>query len=196
MKNLDDAKSRLGDRLDAAARRTLGITMLTDVLNATDPWAHRWLVTADSDAKSVGSAMGCEIVNDSGGGLNHAVERGTLRARQMGAATLLVLPCDLPLVSAEDIKFLFEEEAEVVIAPSSDGGTSALLRRPPNVTPASYGPGSAARHAAAASSAGLSVKVVALASLSLDIDTPDDLAALAGAASDRLSVRLAKELLS
>ena len=67
----------------------------------------------------------------------------------------------------------------VVIVPDRHGsGTNALLLEPPEVMAPSFGAGSFARHAALARAAGAEVKVAELPSLSLDVDTPADLAAL------------------
>ena len=67
----------------------------------------------------------------------------------------------------------------MVIVPDRHGsGTNALLLEPPQVMPPSFGAGSFARHAALARAAGAEVKVSELPSLSLDVDTPADLAAL------------------
>jgi 2-phospho-L-lactate guanylyltransferase len=48
----------------------------------------------------------------------------------------------------------------------------------------SFGPGSLARHALLARAAGADVRVAALRSLELDVDTPGDLAALRSALAD------------
>jgi 2-phospho-L-lactate guanylyltransferase (CobY/MobA/RfbA family) len=63
----------------------------------------------------------------------------------------------------------------VVLAPSLDGGTSALLRAPHDVIPAAFGPSSAARHRELAKRAGVPYRELVLPSLAIDIDLPDDL---------------------
>jgi 2-phospho-L-lactate guanylyltransferase len=74
----------------------------------------------------------------------------------------------------------------VVIVPDRHGsGTNALLLTPPGAVEPSFGTGSFARHAALAYAAGASVKVCDLPSLGLDVDTPDDLAALRSALDAR-----------
>ena len=75
-----------------------------------------------------------------------------------------------------------DEPPHVVIVPDRHGsGTNALLLAPPSVVGPSFGAGSFARHAAQARAAGATVKVSDLPSLGLDVDTPDDLAALRAA---------------
>jgi 2-phospho-L-lactate guanylyltransferase (CobY/MobA/RfbA family) len=68
----------------------------------------------------------------------------------------------------------------VVLTPSHDrDGTNAVLAAPPDALfPLSFGPGSFARHLAAAGMMGLACRVVELAGLGLDVDEPRDLQAL------------------
>jgi 2-phospho-L-lactate guanylyltransferase len=66
-----------------------------------------------------------------------------------------------------------------VIVPDRHGqGTNALLLTPPDVMAPAFGPGSFARHAARARAAGAAIRVADVSSLGLDVDTPEDLAAL------------------
>jgi 2-phospho-L-lactate/phosphoenolpyruvate guanylyltransferase len=169
--------------------------MLADVLRATDKWSHRMIVTSDQDAEAVGLAFGCELVADPGEGLNAAVAAGTRSALSGGATTLLVLPSDVPMVTSDDVTALFACPEDVVIAPSPDGGTNALLRRPPETIGPCFGPGSAELHRTRAQESGLECRLVEMSSLVLDIDRYGDLVTLGGLANLRESVRLARELL-
>jgi 2-phospho-L-lactate/phosphoenolpyruvate guanylyltransferase len=63
----------------------------------------------------------------------------------------------------------------MVIAPSRDGGTNALLAWPPLVLPFLFGVGSQARHMAAARERGLGVYEFRAPGMELDVDRPDDL---------------------
>jgi len=58
-------------------------------------------------------------------------------------------------------------------------GTNALVLSPPDAIKPSFGPDSLARHTAAAEAAGLPHRVEDVPSLAHDVDTPEDLAALA-----------------
>jgi 2-phospho-L-lactate guanylyltransferase len=90
---------------------------------------------------------------------------------------------DLPYLAADDIAALIEagRGSPVVIAEAKDGGTNALLVRPPTILEFSFATGqpSARRHAERASAAGLEPVIVKRPGLARDIDTPADLAALA-----------------
>jgi 2-phospho-L-lactate guanylyltransferase len=195
VKRLDQAKLRLSQRLAPPDRRRLGLAMLADVLRATEKWSHRLVVTNDPDAEAVGLAFGCALVSDPGEGLNAAVTAGTAAAVAGGSSTLLVLPSDVPMVTSDDVNALFSYPEQVVVAPSGDGGTNALIRRPPGVMAPSFGPGSAGLHTLRAQEAGLTCRSVELSSLVLDIDHYRDLVTLGGLENLRESVRLARELL-
>ena len=67
----------------------------------------------------------------------------------------------------------------MALAPSRDGGTSALLRAPAGIIPAHFGPESAKAHRELAQAAGVAYRELALASLALDVDEIEDLEALA-----------------
>lgn len=195
VKRLDQAKLRLSQRLTPPDRRRLGLAMLADVLRATEKWSHRLVVTSDQDAEAVGLAFGCSLVADPGEGLNAAVAAGTRAAISAGTTTLLVLPSDVPMVTSDDVTALFACPEEVVLAPSGDGGTNALLRRPPQVLEPEFGPASAECHRLRAHDAGLSFRLMPMSSLVLDIDRYRDLVTLGGLDNLRESVRLARALL-
>jgi 2-phospho-L-lactate guanylyltransferase len=79
----------------------------------------------------------------------------------------------------------------VILAPSRDGGTNALLRAPVHAIPTAFGPQSAAAHRSLAERAGVPCRVLDLPSLALDVDSPDDLDALLRAPAGGEHVRRA-----
>jgi 2-phospho-L-lactate guanylyltransferase len=88
-------------------------------------------------------------------------------------------------MSAAEVDQLIERAADppsLLIVPDRHGtGTNALLLTPPNAISPSFGPDSRARHEARALVAGLHYETVEVPSLGLDIDTPEDLAAVESA---------------
>lgn len=195
VKQLDAAKLRLDAALGAAGRRRLALAMLGDVLAAAAPWPLRVLVTPDSEVVGVAEAAGWHVLHDPGWALNDALAAGTAAAVEWGASALVILPFDVPLVTPADLETLFAARAPVVVARSDDGGTGALLRRPPRVIATQFGEASAAAHAAAAEAAGVEVETLRLPGLALDIDDLDDLRQLAASPSQGASARVARELL-
>jgi 2-phospho-L-lactate/phosphoenolpyruvate guanylyltransferase len=117
-------------------------------------------------------------------GLNPALEEGRRRAMDEGASSLLVLPADLPLIEADDVRELLEdagEESSVVISPDgARSGTNALLLTPPDVLPFAFGTGSFDKHLSSARERGLEVRVRENSHLAFDLDTVDDLARFKG----------------
>jgi 2-phospho-L-lactate guanylyltransferase len=115
-------------------------------------------------------------------GLNPALEEGRRRAMELGASALLVLPADLPLLDAGDVRAVLHEAGEgpsAVISP--DGGrtgTNALLIQPPDVLPFAFGTDSFEAHLGAARQRGLEVRICERSHLAFDLDTAGDLAHL------------------
>jgi 2-phospho-L-lactate guanylyltransferase len=169
--------------------------MLTDVLGAAEAWPLRMVVTADAAAASVARQAGWAVVADPGSGLNAAIAAGTAKGVAEGATALLVLPSDVPLVNAREIRSVFDADADVAVARSDDGGTTGLLRRPPQVIEATFGPDSASAHLQAGQRAGLRVRSLRLPGLALDVDTLEDLRLLARAQDGASSVKVARDLL-
>jgi 2-phospho-L-lactate guanylyltransferase len=67
----------------------------------------------------------------------------------------------------------------VLIVPDRHGtGTNALLITPPGVFEPSFGEGSHDRHQELARAAGVVAETVAVPTLGLDLDTPEDMAAI------------------
>jgi 2-phospho-L-lactate/phosphoenolpyruvate guanylyltransferase len=192
VKRLEESKTRLASVLAPQDRRRLGLAMLADVLRAAEKWPNKLIITADPDAEAVGLAFGCNLIPDPGYTLNEAINAATQATS--GVHALLILQSDVPLVTSFDIGQIFASKADVVVVPSSDGGTNALLRRPPNAISSRFGPNSAQAHIAEAKSHGLDVRSLPLDSLALDIDTPEDLKALAGSSTEKESTKLAREL--
>ena len=112
---------------------------------------------------------------------NRAVRHGCSAVVALGAAGALVLPADLPLLSAEIVAEFLDEAGDAPLALAADRrgtGTNALLLRPPLALAPAFGPGSFQRHRALAREHGLAVVTVRLPELAFDLDTPEDLAAL------------------
>ena len=180
---LERAKSRLGEVLDAEERRDLVITLLERTLAATAATpriAETLVVTPDDEVAGIARSAGARVVVQDDRGLNHGLDEARAAALVDGATALLVLPADLPGVSPAAIERLLatlDQDAPplVAVVPDRHGrGTNSLLLAPPGVIDFAFGGDSRVAHNHAAEAA--STRVVELdGPLSLDIDTPEDL---------------------
>ncbi len=113
-------------------------------------------------------------------GVNAAVLAGT---RAVGRPDrVLVLPSDLPLLRASEVKRVLRLSrfVEVVVAPSASlNGTNALVFPTSVGFPLSYDDDSFWNHLRACGRKLLSVGIPSARGLSFDLDSPDDLRALA-----------------
>lgn len=185
VKSFDGAKQRLQEELPPASRRALAEAMFSDVLVAlrrASSVDDILLVSGDLRAQLIAGGHGASTLRDEESGHNDAAALGIQLALRQAAGRALLVPGDCPMLDPDEIDALIARPApprSVVIVPDRHGsGTNALLLRPPDVMAPAFGPGSCGRHFAAASSNGAEAEVVTVSSLALDIDTPDDLAAL------------------
>jgi 2-phospho-L-lactate guanylyltransferase len=184
VKNFPNAKQRLSRGVEPQLRSQLAESMLYDVLGALRLTAvdQVIVVTAGEEVARIAHEHGATVVRDSERGHNAAATCGIERALQMGAGRVLLVPGDCPALDPAELDELVQSgppQPSVVIVPDRHGtGTNALLITPPDALEPAFGPGSCQRHAALAQAAGIAHTIAPIPSLALDIDTPDDLAAL------------------
>jgi 2-phospho-L-lactate/phosphoenolpyruvate guanylyltransferase len=188
VKQLSQAKRRLAPALPAEARRQLVLVMLRDVLGVlarVEEIATVLVVTPDGQVADVARAAGAAVLPEPrAAGLNAAVKAGLAYVREHGATEALVLPADVPLATADELRRIVRgngasEPPRAVLVPSHDGeGTNALLMSPPGILQASFGAGSFLRHLGQAVARKVDVQVLQPSGLARDIDLPHDLAGL------------------
>jgi 2-phospho-L-lactate/phosphoenolpyruvate guanylyltransferase len=192
VKSFGRAKQRLGEAIGGPERAELAAGMVGDVLGAlaaVPGLDDVIVVTAEPRAASAAREAGAHVVDDPvEAGQSDAAARGVDAAVARGAERVLLVPGDCPALDAGEVTRLLGafDGAGVVIVPDRHGsGTNALRLTPPGVIAPAFGPGSFARHAARGAGAGATVRIAALPSLELDVDTPGDLAALRAALERR-----------
>lgn len=169
-------KTRLAPVLARDSRAALAGAMLADVVGALRAAGVDLVVAAGgAAAASAASALEADTIMDAVDvtSLDGAIEHARRRLAPLEA--LLVVQADLPTITSDDVSALVEGDDAVVIAPTDDGGTSALLRRPPTVIRTAFGPGSGGLHRRLAEAAGITPRLVHRPGLALDIDVLDDL---------------------
>jgi 2-phospho-L-lactate guanylyltransferase len=184
LKVLARAKGRMAGYLDKADRQRLVIWMLDRVLTAcldADVVTRVVVVAGDAQAAAEAVRPGVEVIIEPAVGLAAALALGDQVTT--GADATLVVPADLPLVTAADINAVCAAASgipSVVVVPTRDGGTGALLRRPGGVVGTAFGPNSASAHLRLAATAGIRPVRLDMPNFAFDIDTPADLRALNG----------------
>jgi 2-phospho-L-lactate guanylyltransferase len=137
------------------------------------------VVSRDATALALAATEGVEALREQGEPeLNLALEAARELALSRGAAGLLVLASDLPLVDAEAIRraVAAADEAAVVVVPDRrNEGTNALLLRPADVIDFGFGGLSSQRHLGFARQAGVVARLAPIDNLGFDIDLPEDL---------------------
>ena len=199
VKHLETSKQRLSPLLTPPERFALAEAMLQDVLAALamcKQRAHVALVSGDARAHALARHHGFGIIDDPDDpGETGAIEMAVRAAIERGAEFTLVVPADIPLMTAGELDQIFAAapRAGTVLASSASGrGTNAVLQRPPGLFPLRFGNDSFIPHLAAARATGKPVAVLKLARIAVDIDEPADLLDLLAIPADTRSQRLLK----
>jgi 2-phospho-L-lactate guanylyltransferase len=180
VKHLAASKRRLSAVLTPKDRIELTLVMLEDVLVAikASNVEQILVVGSDMDVRDVAEKFGAIYANEESRGLNVAVTRSIDWCMRKGADSVLVLPADIPLLSAEDINSIIElgngSEPAVVLSPSNNGGTNALYQKPPHLILARFGQKSFDKHIKQAHGKGISLKLHYSSSVAFDIDHEQD----------------------
>lgn len=187
VKNLEESKSRLSPFLSPNDREVLTLAMLNHVLatlREVDVVERVGVVSPSPRVLFVAEDANATPLLQESRGLNNALEVGRNWAISQGASSLLILPADLPYLSASDVRMLAmlpRNERVAVISPDeAEKGTNALLMQPADAMPFAFGPGSYETHQRTARERGLEVEIYKHTSVSHDVDTLEDLQALIG----------------
>lgn len=193
IKQLENAKQRLGSLLSASQRAGLFQAMVEDVLEAVttcDRIDEVMVVTNDVRVTEIARRYSARVMAEPDvPGLINAVTSAGVQLRAEGVGTMMFLPGDVPLVTVEELEvvldgFGLQEHAEFGIVPASDlGGSNCVVCSPPDCMAFGFGEDSFRRHLGLARERGIEPIVAKLPGIGLDIDTPDDLIELAGVLS-------------
>ena len=197
VKPFNEGKSRLAACIPPQQRRALNRELLIRTLAAINQAhidAQILVVSRDSNALTVAERAGSHALaeesqpcaapsscspndTDSEPQLNAALTQAARYAATHGATKVLILPTDMPNLTAEDVRTMASPSGrapQIIIAPSRDGGTNALLLQPAQAIPFAFGRDSFQRHQRLAEEAGIPVQAVESDSLLFDIDLPED----------------------
>lgn len=182
VKDLDQAKQRLGNVLDAKERRALALRNAERAIRAAAAGDHRLVVGGSPEVQEIADRLGAEaVIERRQQGQNVAAKLGIAHALKSNARAVLILSSDLPLVTPKSVKEMLDVAGRVarpavVAAPAiGRGGTNALYISPPDAISLHFGEDSltAFRHEAEAK--GVNFAVHKSDAMALDLDEPDDL---------------------
>ena len=182
VKPLRRAKSRLARTLKAPTRAALVRSIFSrtlDVIAQVDQIDGVIVISRDLTILELARQRGTITLMESDSGLNPAITQAAHWAQAHSARSVIVIPVDLPLITASDLTEIIDravEERCIVIAPDRhEDGTNVLLVRPPEAIHFSYGTTSFTAHRAQAMAHGLLVHEYRSPTTAFDIDVPDDL---------------------
>jgi 2-phospho-L-lactate/phosphoenolpyruvate guanylyltransferase len=170
-------KTRLAEMLAPPARIELVRSMLSVVLAAACNAQTVHQVMVISPERDMVPAE-VPVLADTGESLNSALLNAHAVLLEFGCGEVVILPADLPKITAAEIDELVRagRAGGFAIAPDAAGvGTNALClvsRRPFDFQ---FGPDSRRLHVSEAERLGLSAHTVSLPGLELDVDSPADL---------------------
>lgn len=177
VKRLALAKSRLQPSMSPEERIALVRALLAQTITVLRASGNIGEVVLVTEEVSLGPEFGVTVRPDVGE-LNLSLRGATEWAEARGRTGALVLPADLPLLRPCDVDALIAHRSappQVILAPTRDGGTGALLLTPPTVIQPHFGPHSYTAHIAAAKEVGARVDVVEREAFRHDLDQARDL---------------------
>lgn len=183
VKPLKRGKSRLASVLNEDERTVLNQSMLVNTiktLNEVSEIDTILVVSRDPYALALAREHNARTVLEDGNPeLNTALRRAAMVAQAYQANEILVLPADLPLIKASDLKEFLSRSGkppEIIIAPDRRrDGTNALYINPAGLIEFRYGEGSFNIHLDAAKKANARIEIVEDSAFGLDLDLPEDL---------------------
>lgn len=182
VKDFDQAKQRLRPALDPGQRRELARENARLALAAARAGDRVLAVCGSQAAADLAGSTGTEVlVEERPAGQNPAARLGIAHAAARGAAAVLLLSSDLPLVNRRTIATMLaaarrHDGPTVLAAPATGrGGTNALYLRPPDAIDLHFGDDSLAKFERDARSRDVRFTLHESPRLALDLDEPTDL---------------------
>ncbi len=182
MKSLREGKSRLACALDLQERHALLERLLLRTLERAAEFAglqQTLLVSACAQTRARAARLGAHVLEEApGAGLNGALHQAQRELRRVNATHMLVVPCDLPHLQADDLQRLADGAGarRIGIAPDElKQGTNGLCLDASMEFAFSFGPHSYARHVEHIRRAGLQHVSIETPGLGFDLDLPQQL---------------------
>lgn len=138
------------------------------------------IVSYDPTALTISRDYGVRTIQESRNtNINKALRKGTLAAKTFNVNSILIIPADLPLINAEDIRGLLSKSKkapEIIITPDRRmNGTNALYINPVGILDYDFGMWSFRKHVEQAERKNINIEIYNNDKLSFDLDMPEDL---------------------
>jgi 2-phospho-L-lactate guanylyltransferase len=173
VKRFTAAKGRLSGVLSNGDRARLAEWMATGVLDAVGELAT-FVACDDDDVREWALAHGAKVLWGPGLGLNGAVDDGVARVSAVGHDHIIVAHADLP--RPWGLPDVLVENRITLVPDARRDGTNVMSFPTASPIAAAYGASSFSRHLEQAEASSVDHIVLDEPDLSLDVDTPDDLA--------------------
>jgi 2-phospho-L-lactate/phosphoenolpyruvate guanylyltransferase len=195
VKPLRDSKSRLAHILSPDQRAELTAQLLVrtlEVLNQVRDIHRIMVVSRDPAALKIARQQGAVTFGEGDRQeLNLALSRAAHIASAQQAEAVLILPSDLPLITAEDVAmvlagiipetnghhangYYYQTRAIAICPDHMNDGTNAILVCPPSGFNFQYGTGSFDGHLREAARLGMARRIIHAPGLKFDLDTEED----------------------
>ena len=177
IKAFEQAKDRLSSVLSAEQRILLARSTALGVLESVRG-ASVFVVCDNPEVSQWATSHGATVVYQSQPGLNVAVHEGISAAHKY--ERVMIVHSDLPLPNRlrELLNSTVASNTVTIVPDRHHDGTNVLIIPSGVGFTCHYGAKSFEAHTAEASKLGLAIEIIEDDELALDIDTPDDLAAL------------------
>jgi 2-phospho-L-lactate guanylyltransferase len=166
------AKGRLAETLTPAQRAQLAQDCAVTVVRAATPF-DVFVACSDPDVADWAALHGAQVIHCDTPGLDAAIATARAVLASSGFDHIIVAHADLPL--AESLAHVAREGIVTMVTDRHNDGTNVLSFPLASSFTTAYGPGSLDNHIRAAEACGLAYETIEDASLSLDLDTADDL---------------------
>jgi len=181
LKGFATAKQRLAGLFTATERAALARAMASDVLERLAAQEVPMLVVSgDGEAQRLARSYGADVLAEDMAGQSAAVELGLRALQRAGRQAVATVALDLPGLDAREVRVLLEGDPApgvVAVADRHGRGTNALRLKPPDAIPLRFGPDSLREHQREAAARACGFEILPLASLAVDLDEPEDVAA-------------------
>lgn len=179
VKKLTHAKSRLSKEMSEKARSELVLSMLKhviSVLTSCQDITKIIVVTTDEKVSKFALSLHVSVEAEKIEGHNPALTSAAKKEDKEEIDGLLTISADLPLLTQDDIQKMLEFSIlyDVVLAPSNDNGTNAIVLKKPLLLPYRFGKNSFEKYKDEALKREIEFVIYQNPTISFDVDTIDD----------------------